>query len=299
MPFSQIVNLQFDSLLYSQIVDFYPIADSSYIMTDGACIYRTDHTGVVRKVINNQGHGGKEYLRIGRLYSDGKFIYAWCEMSLFLYKYDMNLNYIDKFEGPKHAVSKFVVKGDTAYLLLAGGQDEVVGVLPLAHGEAPSLYGCYTNEDKALLVNRVSGGITVYDDQIYYVKPSEMKIYTGGVIAKWTYEDKDFLVAPVIGRTLSRTPDEMLNYILANSTCSGLYTTGKHLWLITETGSIKLGKKEESQRYLNLFNINKDGKIVSSFMYNHPGASKYLVHDDFFHCLFDNGDSYVIKLCPI
>lgn len=299
MSFEKTINLQLDTLLCSQIADFYPIDKSSFVLTDGACIYKTDSTGTVIEKINDQGHGKKEYIRIGKLFSDGQYIYAWCEMSLYLYKYDLDLNYIDKFQGPNHAITKFVVAGnDTAYFLLSGGFDESIGILPLKHKETVSYVGCYTNEDKALLVNSISGGIAVYDNSIKYVKPSEMEIWTVEDDATWLYDDKDFLVNSVTGDIYSRSHEEMLDYILNNSICSGLYGCGANLWLITETGSLKAKDSNQlsnDNRYFNIFKINKKGEVVLSKKYNYPGGFKYLIKDNCVSMLFYDGNYYTIK----
>lgn len=96
MTYDRTVVLQVDTLLYSQIADFVPIGTSAYVLTDGVSIYKTDSTGAVTCWVSSQGHGNKEYIKVGKLYSDGRYIYAWCDMSLNLYKYDLSLNFIDK-----------------------------------------------------------------------------------------------------------------------------------------------------------------------------------------------------------
>ena len=300
MKFSKTINLKLDSLLCSQIKDFFPISESSYVFTDGNCIYKTDSTGLVTKMINNQGHGEKEYIQIGNLYSDGQYVYAWCEMSLYLYKYDMSLNFIEKFKGPNHAIKKFVVTdNDTAYFLLSGGFDEAIGILPLQQKSTPLYRGCYSNEDKALLINSISGGITVYDNQIMYVKPSEMTIWTVGKENAWLFEDKDFIVSPCVGKPNMRTHQEMLDYILSNCTCSGLYADGNDLWLITETGPIlkkNNGKLSHDKRFLNLHKINNVGEATLSYMYNYPCNSyEYLICNNKLHLLFNDDNTYTIK----
>ena len=224
MTFSKIINLQVDSLLHSQIREFFPIGDNSYILTDGARVYKTDSTGAVVKVINNQGHGKGEYLKICNLFSNGHNIYIWCGMSCQLYKYDMELNYIDKYDGLHHAIQKFVVTdNDTAYFLLAGGFDETIGILPLKKNSVSSYSGCYNNEDNALLINFNSGGITLFNNQIRYVKPSEMEVWTVGKDKTWLFDDDEYYVAPVAGQLNTRTDEDILNYILQNSKCSGLF----------------------------------------------------------------------------
>ena len=109
MTFSQMTVLQVDTLLYSQIVDFVPIDSSSYVLTDGVSICITDSLGALSHRISSQGHGHKEYIKIGKLFSDGRNIYAWCDMSQHLYKYDMSLNFIDKYKGPDCAVCRMAV----------------------------------------------------------------------------------------------------------------------------------------------------------------------------------------------
>ena len=300
MNFSKTITLKLDTLLCSQIKDFYPIDEFSYIFTDGSCIYKTDSLGIVTKMINNQGHGKKEYLQIGNLFSDGQYVYAWCEMSLNLYKYDMDLNFIEKFQGPNHAIKKFVVtNNDTAYFLLSGGFDEAIGILPLKQKGSPLYRGCYSSEDKALLINSISGGITIYNNQVMYVKPAEMAIWTVGKEDTWLFEDNDFIVRPVTGRPNTRSHQEMLDYILANGTCSGLYADGNDLWLITETGPIlkkKNGKLSHDKRFLNLHKINNIGEPTLSYMYNYPRKSyEYLIHNKKLHLLFNDENTYTIK----
>lgn len=302
MAYSKIISLKFDTLLFSQIVDFYPIGNSSYLLTDGACIYKTDSTGAIIKKINDQGHAKNEYIKIGKIFSDGKNIYAWCTMSLYLYKYDMDLNFMDKYKGPNHAITKFTVsKNDTAYFLLSGGCDEEIGILPLNHNAQPSYFGCYTNEDKALLTNSISGGITVYNNQLKYVKPSEITVCNVNYTKPWTYYDKDFFVHPIKGDLFSYEREEILNYILTNSICSGLYSDDEYLWLITETGTYDYeenGIVSSKKRFLNLHKIDKDGKILSSHKYNHPGGFCYLVHEKNIHILFydEKEERFIIKL---
>lgn len=300
MTFSKTIKLQLDTLLHSQIIEFIPVGESSYVLTDGACIYKTDSTGSIVKRINKQGHGKEEYLKISKLFSNGHNIYAWCAMSVCLYKYDMDLNFIDKYQGLSHAIAKFVVTDtDTAYFLLSGGFDETIGVLPLKQNAPSSYDGCYDNEDKALLFNGISGGIAIFENHIKYVKPSHMEVCMVGNDDTWIFEDKDFSVKPTYGNLVDWTDSDILNYILSNSTCSGLYSEDNNLWLITETGSILQNEDETlsyASRYLNIHKINKLGEIISSRMYNYPiNAVNYVVYKKHLHLLCIEGESYIIK----
>ena len=299
MTFSQSVVLQVDTLLYSQIADIVPIGSSSYVLTDGASIYETDSTGTVIRKVSNQGHGNKEYIQIGKLYSDGQYIYAWCAMSLNLYKYDMDLNFIDKYQGPNCAVCRMaVLNGDTVYFQLTGGSDQAVCAAPLNHNGKMRREGCYTVEDKALLFNSISGGLACFDGRTMYVRPSEMTVCTVGSGEAWTYEDKDFVVNPVTKSLDARPPKEALDYLLPNSTCSGLYADGDFLWLITETGSFGMGQDGQMSsdgRFLNLYKINKEGNLVSSYKYNYPKGIRYAISGGRLHVLVYDGSTYVVK----
>lgn len=299
MTFSQMTVLQVDTLLYSQIADFVPIDSSSYVLTDGVSICITDSMGVVSHRISSQGHGHKEYIKIGKLFSDGRNIYAWCDMSLHLYKYDMSLNFIDKYQGPDCAVRRMaVLDGKTACYQLSGGTDEVVCIMPLSPNTKMRREGCYTFEDKALLFNSVSGGIACYDKRMMYVCPSEMTIYTADSGERWEYEDKDFLVNPVTNSLESQSQEETLDYLLKNSTCSGLYADGDYLWLITETGFLELGKDGQlhsDNRFLNVYKIGKDGSLLSSYKYNYPKGIRYTIGDGYLHVLIYDGSTYTVK----
>lgn len=299
MTYDRTVVLQVDTLLYSQIADFVPIGTSAYVLTDGVSIYKTDSTGAVTCWVSSQGHGNKEYIKVGKLYSDGRYIYAWCDMSLNLYEYDLSLNFIDKYQGPGCAVSRMVVQnGDTAYFQLAGGGDEAVCAVPLKPNGRARREGCYTVEDKALLFNSVSGGLTCCDNRVLYVRPSELAIHRVGTEQAWEYEDKDFVVTPVTKSLDSRSPQEALDYLLANSTCSGLYADGDYLWLIAETGFYAMGKDGQmssDSRYLNLYKISKDGSLISSWRYNSPKGIRYAIAGGRLHVLVYDGSTYVVK----
>ena len=299
MTFSQMTVLQVDTLLYSQIVDFVPIDSSSYVLTDGVSICITDSLGAVSHRISSHGHGHKEYIKIGKLFSDGRNIYAWCDMSQHLYKYDMSLNFIDKYKGPDCAVCRMaVLESNTACYQLSGGNDEVVCAMPLSHNSKMRREGCYTFEDKALLFNSVSGGIACYDKRMMYVCPSEMTIHITDSGEKWEYEDKDFLVTPITKSLESQSPVETLDYLLHNSTCSGLYADGDYLWLITETGFFELGKDGQlcsDNRFLNVYKISKDGSLISSYKYNYPKGIRYAIGDGYLHVLIYDGSTYTIK----
>lgn len=304
MTFSRITDLQLDTIRHSSFVDFFPIGDSSYVLTDGASIYKADNTGRIVKWVNNQGHGKGEYLKIGKLYSDGRNIYAWCSGSLQLYKYDLDLNFISVYSGLHHAIAKFVVSDDdTAYFLLSGGSNEVVATLTLRQNGKASFSDCYTSEDKALLFNAVSGGITIFDNQARYVKPSEMRVYSVGNGDPWTFADEDFYVSPMVEALETMPQEKVLDYLLSNSVCTGLYADDNHLWLTTETGAIsqdKAGMLTYGDRSLNLYKINKSGKLVSSYMYNYPqNAVGYVIYKNCIHLLVGDGDSYKIKQCPL
>lgn len=299
MIFSKTIRLQLDSLLNSDIKAFYPLYNDGYVLTDGTCIYKLDSVGNLTKRIHDQGHAKKEYLKIGNLFSDGKYIYAWCEVSFFLYKYDMDLNYIDKFQGPNRAIKQFVVaNNDTAYFLLTGGFDETISVVPLNHNSKPKYCECYTNEDKALLRNSASGGITIMKGRIKYVRPSSMNILTLNDDVTWALDDKDFKVKPIGGNLQERSHKEMWEYILSNSTCTGLYSNGEHLWLITETGAFSTdsnGVLSIGNRHFNIFKINESGDVISSTMYNYPQIGKYLIQGDCLYSLLFDGSSYKIQ----
>lgn len=299
LTYNRTVTLQVDTLLYSQIADIVPVGSSSYVLTDGISIYKTDSTGAVTCKVSSQGHGGSEYIQIGKLYSDGQYIYAWCAMSLNLYKYDMNLNFIEKYQGPGCAVCRMAVfGGDSVCYQLSGGSNEAIGVAPLRPNSKMRREGCYTVEDKALLFNSVSGGITCYDNKVLYVRPSEMTICAEGTGETWEFDDKDFVVNPVTKSLTSRSPQEAMEYLLSNSTCSGLYADGDFLWLITETGFFRMSKDGEmssDDRHLNLYKINKDGDLMSSYRYSYPKGIRYAISGGRLHVLVYDGSTYVVK----
>lgn len=304
MCFQKTIDLQLDTVLHSSIIDFLPVGDSSYILTDGIGIYRISDTGRITKRVCNQGHAKGEYLKIGKLYSNGKNIYAWCSSSLQLYKYDMNLNFEEVYSGLHHAIAKFTVSSrDTAYFLLSGGSDEVVATLPLTQGGKASYGDSYTNEDKALLFNAASGGIAVLGDQVKYVKPSEMRVCNVGNSDRRLYEDEDFHVSPITDKLATLPQDKVLNYVLSNSTCTGLYADGNCLWLIAETGPVlwdQDGSLVYDDRKLNFYKIDHKGNLLASCMFCYPtNAVAYSVCQNCVHLLFDEGGSYRIKVQPL
>lgn len=300
IAFEKVTNLQLDSLEHSQIIEFIPIGENSYVLTDGIRIFKTDSAGAVMKYINKQGHGKDEYIKIGKLFSNGHNIYAWCGGSSQLFKYDMDLNYICKYQGLHHTIRKFVVsENKTAYFLLDGGFDETIGVLSLGNDHQQPYLDCYSNEDNALLLNGISGGITIFNDKIKYVKPSKMEIYDVGNSEVLAFEDKDFLVSPLYIKQENRSSEEMLQYILSNSICSGLYGDADDLWLITETGSISQdseGTLAYNDRFLNLHKINNNGEVIASSMYQYPvNTVNYSIFKNELHILFMEEESYKIK----
>lgn len=298
--FEKVTNLQLDTLEHAQIIEFIPIGEDSYVLTDGIRIFKTDSTGAVVKHINKQGHGKDEYLKIEKLFSNGHNIYAWCGGSLQLYKYDMDLNHICKYQGIHHAIRKFVVsENNTAYFLLSGGFDEVIGVLSLENDNLQPYLDSYSNEDNALLLNGISGGITIFNDKIKYVKPSKMEIHDVDHSEVLAIDDKDFFVSPLYIKQENRSSEEMLQYILSNSICSGLFGDADRLWLITETGFISQnseGTLAYNDRFLNLHKIDNDGQVVFSSMYQYPvNAVNYSIFKNVLHILFMEEESYNIK----
>lgn len=297
------IHFNLDTLLSSQIKDFCLLGDSTFVLTDGASIYKANRSGEIVKRINTQGHGRKEYLSIGNLFSDGNYLYAWCVMSLQLYKYDRELNYIEQYKGPTHAIAKFIVtESDSAYFLLSGGYDEVLCSMPLKDNANPQYSGCYTFEDKALLFNGRSGGLAAFGGQVYYVKPAEMTILNAGNDNAWTYSDKEFCVEAARGNLTEWNPDDRIHYIFSNSTCTGLYADVENLWLTTETGSLQLeedGRLKLGTRFLNVFKIDDRGNVVSSCKYDLPMGIAHKIFNGCLYLLAHEEFSCRIDCCPL
>ncbi|MDR0538748.1 MAG: 6-bladed beta-propeller [Tannerellaceae bacterium] len=221
------------------------------------------------KKIDKNGDGPYEYITPSIIRTCENKIYVWCKAQLKLIVYDIEGNGLGEHRFDR-AINNFIPYNNFVSMYVIGDyRKPFIKIFDLKNSKQIHATGIVTNEQILLNIMYAAGGISVFDDNIYYISSDKLEVKSINIntfkeesIIK-IKSDPEFVVKTIKeepANIINNNKPAMIDYLNNNSIVSGIFTSEEYIIILSEVGvynQLENNRLETKRRYNKFYVLDR------------------------------------------